>query len=217
MGYLILILGVALVLGGLFAQKKKKEKHAKIAAGSGAVLALVALIYISAGTNKDELHKFVTKSKDDALGYGVGKMIAEKTPEAQEIVLFTYGSEDRTKSVMNAFTSSSGKELIQQIVTKSNPSLMRDPFPAFAALNKQIAESKADVAVIDMGLNITSAEVEGFKGKILVISLYDTAPDEALSKDPRYIGFVKQNPNFIPEGISSNPRKAFEENYQVIE
>lgn len=217
MEYLFLTIAVIAVCAMLYMKNKGIKKAFTVVFAICAVSIIAYVICVLAGEKPEDIARYVAKTQLGALGYGIGATIKEKAPDAKKVVFFTYGSEKRTSEITDAFKAAfPDTEFETNFVCKSDPGMMINPSSAIRAFQKALSETSADVAVIEMGLKIDPALVKDFKGKLLIIS-FDEAVDEKVAKSSNFLGRIKQNPKFIPEGISSNPQKAFAENYEIID
>ena len=215
LSYIFLAAAVISLASTAYLYINKKEKLFRKSFGVFLVTLICFVLLSMFGEDTQAKADFVVKSKAGALGYGAGSIIKEQVPDAKKIMLFAYGTADKYADTLDAFKSANGAELVPVILMSGDPSMRVDPEPVYAMIHKAFTENngKADAVVIDMCVQIIPECIEGFKGKILVVST-DYPVDERLSSDERILGRIKLNPRFVPENISSNPKKAFEQSYE---
>lgn len=212
--YIILGVGILLLILGFIMKQNNKKTPAVVSLIIGIIAVVVFCVMTVSGKSTLGDSARVVKSREGALGYGIGSVLSQKVPEAKVVDVITYGSAEKWSSLADAVKMSIPDATVNlELISDKEPLFYRaDKKMIKDFMTKAVKESKADLIVINIGVPLEPTWFpSSFKGKIIVVTLSDI-PD-TITKKGIVLGTIKLNPSAVAEKISSDPEKAFREQY----
>lgn len=220
--YICIGVGV-LTLFAALAFKKANKNALSIVALLITVAATCAAVYITVvNADTQSAGKRYAMSEQNALAFGIGKIVKEKAPDAEGVVVITYGRISTYPDVVEIIKKASGKENVELVIlTEDPPMIFRDkPAEVAAGIKKALDGRKNTVAVSHLTIVPTSKMINDsfFKngGKLIAVTSNEVQ-DKKLLEGGKTLGRICKNPRFVFEGMSGNPETAFTEAFIITD